>query len=79
MIEKICTIINNAFKEPYAPNGFVRARIVSSHYGEPAIRLYIGASDVTFTPDGEVISHGTDFMSKWLNWWAKEDETKNNI
>ena len=74
LIISICKIINEAFSEPFLPDGFVDAQDASDIYDKPAISLHIGARDVTFALDGEWIGQSTNLTSEWYS--VAEDTIK---
>lgn len=64
--QAICKIINEAFSEPFMPEGFVEAKAGVDGYGKPKINLRIGARDMSFTLNGKLIGTGTHLASEWF-------------
>ena len=57
-LEKLCTVLNEHFGEPFLAAGGVSAELVDND-GEQELSITIGRRDITIGADGEVLDTGT--------------------
>lgn len=66
-LKKLQKLIEQDFRPPFLPKGFVRTRDVSDIYKEPALSIDIGDRNITIGKTGEVFGTGTS-VGEGIEW-----------